>query len=329
MSAEGEHLRLHTILINYKTPDMTLDSLAAFMGEMGERKDFCVTLIDNDSQDGSCERLSSEVAQRGWSERVAVVQSGHNGGFAYGVNTGLHARRDEPPADFVYLLNSDAFPEPGSVDVLLEFLNERGDVGIAGSYIHGPEGDPHVTAFRFPSIWGELEGAMRLGIVTRLLARFQVPIHPIPEEAARVDWLAGASMLIRRAVFEDIGEFDDTFFLYYEETDFCRRALDAGWETWYLPRSQVMHIGSVSTGMKNLKQRMPNFWFDSRSHYFRKNHGSLYLGAADLLWVVAYSSWRVRRALQRKPDVDNPGLLFDFVRASFRRLLRLPAPDAS
>lgn len=318
MSEEREPLRLHTILINYKTPDMTIDSLAAFMAEMGDRSDFTVTLVDNASGDDSVSRLSAELERRGWKDRVTLVESARNGGFAYGVNAGLRALPGKQSPEFVYLLNSDAFPEPRAVDLLLDFLTEHPRVGIAGSYIHGPQGDTHVTAFRFPSMLGELEGAMRLGILTRLLGRWRVPIQPVPDRESRVDWLAGASMLIRREVFQAIGEFDEAFFLYYEETDFCRRALRAGWETWYLPRSRVMHIGSVSTGMKNVEQRMPSYWFESRAHYFRKNHGSLYLWTSDLLWVLAHSTWRLRRAIQRKPDPDNPGLLLDFVRAMFK-----------
>jgi GT2 family glycosyltransferase len=318
MSEDGARLRLHTILINYQTPDMTIDSLASFMKEMGDRQDFAVTLVDNASGDGSVARLQAELQRQGWQDRVTLVESDRNGGFAYGVNAGLrHCEQGQPP-EYVYLLNSDAFPGKGAVDRLVEFLDEHPAIGIAGSYIHGPEGEPHVTAFRFPSILGEIEAAMRLGILTRLLARWRVPIEPIPQQDLRVDWLAGASMLIRHDVFRAIGPFDDEFFLYYEETDFCRRALSEGWETWYLPGSQVMHIGSVSTGMKNVEQRMPAYWFESRAHYFRKNHGRLYLWVSDLSWVLSHATWRVRRAIQRKPDSDNPGLLGDFIRAMFR-----------
>ena len=76
-----------------------------------------------------------------------------------------------------------------------------------------------------------------------------------------------------------------------------------------------MHIGSVSTGMKQLAERMPAYWFESRSHYFRKNHGTPYLWASNVLWVLAFTSWRIRRAIQRKEDTDRPRMLADFLRA--------------
>ncbi len=308
-------MKLCAVIINYRTPDMTLRALGALMRELESIPDSRVILVNNDAGDGSLELLCTEVDKAGWSDRVSVVETGHNGGFAYGVNFATEpALASDDPPEYVYLLNSDAFPDPGSVAALLDFLDAHPAHGIAGSYIHGPDGDTHTTAFRFPSLASELEGTLRLGLVTRLLRGSVVPL-PVPEEATRVDWLAGASMLIRADVFRDIGAFDDTFFLYYEETDFCRRARAAGWQTWYVPASRVTHIGSASTGMKDRQRRRPGYWFASRAHYFRKNHGRAYLWLANLLWVTGFSLWRVRRALQRKPDPDPPGLLGDFVRA--------------
>jgi len=312
-------MQLQTILINYKTPDMTLESLEAFMKEMGDRPGVFVTLVDNASGDDSVEKMSQEILRRGWGDRVSLVESERNGGFAYGVNVGIEERPPFGRPDFIYLLNSDAFPGPKAVDVLLDFLIGNPEIGIAGSYIHGPEGDPHVTAFRFPSVWSEFESAMKLGLLSRLLSRRRVSIEPMPTESTRVDWLAGASMLIRSEVLEEVGPFDEGFFLYYEETDFCRRALNAGWETWYLPQSRVAHIGSVSTGMKDLDRRMPQYWFDSRAHYFRKNHGVGYLGLTNLVWVIGFSIFRIRSVVQRKSDQVRPGLLKDFIWTIFRR----------
>lgn len=311
-------MQLQTILINYKTPDMTLKSLAAFMREVGDRPGVAVTLVDNASQDGSVEQLAEEIRLRGWEDRVSLVESDHNGGFAYGVNLGV---QNSPPGDrpdFIYLLNSDAFPDPGSVDVLLDFLIGNPEVGIAGSFIYGDDGVPHVTAFRFPSLWSEFEGSMKLGLLTRLLSQRRVSIEPMPTESTRVDWLAGASMMIRSEVFDEVGLFDDRFFLYFEETDFCHRARRSGWDTWYLPSSRVVHIGSVSTGMKKLDEPMPHFWFDSRAHYFRKNHGRFYLTWANLIWILGFSLYRLRCQVQRKPDSARPGMLRDFIRSIFK-----------
>ncbi|SFL28366.1 glycosyltransferase [Shimia haliotis] len=307
--------RVLTVILNWRTPEMTLRAAEAAAREM-QGIDGRIVIVDNDSGDGSFEKMQAKIATEDWPEdRVEVIRSGHNGGFGAGNNAGIrHGASDG--FDYVYILNSDAFPDPDSIRHLLEHLKASPDVGIAGSYIHGEDGDPHVTAFRFPSVWGELEGAARLGVISRLLNVHVVPL-PIPDETTRVDWLAGASMMIRREVLEEIGLFDETFFLYFEETDLCLRASRAGWPTDYVRASEVTHIGSVSTGMKTWS-RMPTYWFDSRLHYFRKTRGSAF--APTLAHVTGCLIWKLRRFVGRKPQRDPDWFLWDLIRHYCRNI---------
>ncbi|HJK95215.1 MAG TPA: glycosyltransferase family 2 protein [Polyangiaceae bacterium LLY-WYZ-15_(1-7)] len=305
-------MEILTIIVNFRTPDLAWRAAESADAELGDR-DARIVIVDNDSGDGSEEKLRAALAESD-SKRIEVVQSGHNGGFGAGNNVALRAAlaSDDPPELF-YLLNSDAFPDPGSIDALVDALAAHPDVGIAGSYIHGPDGEPHRTAFRFPSILSELESTVRLGVLSRVLEDHLIA-PPLPTETTEVDWLAGCSMLIRREVLEEVGLFDETFFLYFEETDLCLRAREAGWRTLYVRESEITHIGSVSTGMKETAQRVPRFWLDSRRYFFRKNHGRLYQLAADAVHVSGEVSWRLRAALQRKGrDGDRPRYLRDFV----------------
>jgi len=312
-------MKLHVVLLNYKTPQMTAKALDHLMVALEQVPDSSVWVVDNDSQDDSEAQLRQKV-QALRDQRVSFVQSGHNGGFGYGNNVGIRrALSAEQQPDYIYLLNSDAFVEPQAIGLLVDFLDKRPDVGIAGSYIFGVDGVPHETAFRFPSVYSELETTLRLGLVSRLLHEHIVAL-PMPEEATEVDWLAGCSMMIRREVIEQVGMFDETFFLYFEETDLCGRAAAAGWSTWYVPNSRVAHIGSASTGMKETQKRTPHFWFDSRRHYFRKNHGQAYLMAADTAHVVGSLVWRARRVIERKAKQDRPKALRDFVRHTLKHL---------
>lgn len=301
--------RLLTVVLNYRTPEMTLQAVEAALREM-EGIDGEIVVVDNDSQDGSFERMRAAVKAAGWCReaQVRVLQSGRNGGFGAGNNFGIEAGREAAP-DYVYILNSDAFPDPGAIRVLLDYLEAHPGVGLVGSYIHGPDGDPHATAFRFPSIWSELEGAAKSGPVTRLLARHVMPLG-IPEATREVDWLAGASMMMRRRVLDETGLFDERFFLYFEETDLCRRARRAGWPTVYVRESEVTHIGSVSTGMKTWR-RIPGFWLDSRLYYFAKNHGAAYAGAATAAHLLGGTIWRARCLLQQRERIDPPRVLRD------------------
>ena len=291
-----------TVILNYKTAAMTLQSvnaaLAAMEGIKGE-----VLVVDNDSQDGSFETLTAQVPPG-----VRVIQSGHNGGFGAGNNVGIRAGlSDGARPDYIYVLNSDAFPDVNAIRHLVDTLDKTPTAGFAGSYIHGDDGTPHLTTFRFPSIASEFEGAVRFGPVSRLLARWAVPV-PIPTVTTAVDWLAGASLLMRRSVLDQIGLFDESFFLYFEETDLCRRAQKAGYKIIYVRESEVTHIGSVSTGMKHW-DRVPGYWFDSRWHYFVKNHGWAYAICATLAHLTGGALHRMRCLLTGKKSTDAPHFL--------------------
>ncbi|MFZ5963199.1 glycosyltransferase family 2 protein [Thalassococcus sp. BH17M4-6] len=311
-----------TVLLNYRTADMTLRSaraaLRAMEGIAGE-----VVIVDNDSGDGSFDKIATGLQSAEWAHGapIRVIQSGHNGGFGAGNNFGIRAGfKGGGTPDYIYILNSDAFPAPDAIRTLRSHLQAHPQAGFAGSYIHGPEGDAHVTAFRFPTVLSELEGAARFGPLSRLLSERAVPIG-VPKDTQRVDWLAGASMLMRAKVLERIGLFDETFFLYFEETDLCLRAARAGFETHYVRESAVEHIGSVSTGMKTWT-RMPSYWFDSRWHYFSKNHGRGYAALASLAHVTGGILWRLRRVIQRKPPADPPHFLRGLILHDLRALLR-------
>lgn len=307
--------RVLTIVLNYRTPELTLRAVEAALREM-EGLAGAITIVDNDSGDGSYETLTRAVQERGWS-RVRVLQSGRNGGYGAGNNFGIrHGLPDGASPDYIYILNSDAFPEPGAIRVLAEHLQAQPRVGFAGSRLHGEDGVYHQTAFRFPTVFSEFEGAAATGPISRLLRRYIVAL-PEPREAQEVDWMAGASLMLRHRAFEEAGGFDERFFLYFEETDLCLRARRAGWLSVYLPESRVMHIGSVSTGMKTWK-RIPPFWFDSRMWYFTKNHGVLYAATATLAHLAGALISRSRRLFQPKSPDQPKHFLGDLVSHALR-----------
>ncbi len=316
---------LWTIILNYRTAAMTLQAAEAALRAMAGIAGRLI-IVDNASGDGSLEALQAGVKDRGW-DRVRVVASPRNGGFGAGNNFGIQTGlRDGPAPDYVYILNPDAFPEPEAIRVLLDYLQAHPEAGFAGSNIHGPDGDWHCTIFRYPSIGSEFEGAAQTGPITRLLHRYVIP-QPLPDGPRVVDWLAGASIMMRYETLREIGLFDETFFLYFEETDLCRRARLAGWPTVYLPGSRVTHIGSVSTGMKTWA-RKPGYWFDSRLHYFVKNHGPAYAAAATLARVAGGLIWHLRCGLQRRRVGGDRSFLRDLIGHDIRAAMAGVRPSA-
>ena len=318
-------MALLTVLLNWRSAGMTLQAAEAALLAL-DGIEGALVIVDNDSGDGSYEAMTAAVRERGWDsgpQAVRVIQSGRNGGFGAGNNVGIRAGLPGGGRpDYVYILNSDAFPAPDAIRALRDHLQRNPATGFAGSYIHGTDDHPHRTAFRFPSIAGEFEQQARFGPISRLLAR-SIVAQPIPEQTVRVDWLAGASLMMRMDVLDRIGLFDETFFLYFEETDLCHRAARAGWPTDYVRESRVAHIGSASTGMKDW-QRIPEFWLDSRWHYFSKTHGRGYAVAATLAHLAGGLLWRGRLLIQTKAKVDPPGYLRDLAAHALRKALGQP-----
>ncbi|WP_439621373.1 glycosyltransferase family 2 protein [Gemmata sp.] len=322
--------RVAVVVVNYNTAGLTVDCLASLATEPGVR----AVVVDNASPDGSGARIAAAIAANGWGGWTEFLPAGRNGGFAAGNNVALRAIFAAAPADrpdYVLLLNPDTVVRPGAVARLVEFLDARPRAGIAGSQLEYPDGTLQESAFRFPTVASELENGLRLGLVSRALARYVVA--PVPRaDPHRTHWVCGASMLVRREVFERVGFLDEGYFLYFEEVDFCRRAARAGWECWAVPASRVVHLLGQATGMSDaakVTRRVPRYWLEARRRYFVKHHGPVRAWAAAALWAAARATWRVRRRLQAKPDPDPPHLLADFVRFNLLTAHPAPAPEVT
>jgi hypothetical protein len=255
-------------------------------------------IVDNASGDGSVGTLCRAIESKGWSEWACVMPQDRNGGFAFGNNAGIHAALAAAKLpDLILLLNPDTIARPNAIRALVDFMDEHPDAGIAGSRLENASGAVDGTAHNAPSPLGELDAGARLGLLSRLLPR-HVVTPPTREVEHECDWVSGASMMIRRQVFEQMIMLDEGFFLYYEEVDFCFRAKQAGWQVWYAPRSMVVHLEGASTGIRAVQLRRARYWYDSRRRFFVKHHGIDGLLLADLLWALGRASYLLRRALK-------------------------------
>jgi GT2 family glycosyltransferase len=310
--------RLVVAIVNYRTADLTIGCLRSLDDEV-KATTIRVVVADNCSGDGSADRIAAAIEQNGWSSWASLLALPRNGGFSYGNNACFRPfLEDEPKPDYFLLLNPDTVVRSGAIAALLQFMASHPEVGIAGSRLEDPDGRSQLSAFRFHTIVGELNNQVRLGVFARLLGSW-VRDPPITDASVRADWVAGASMMVRRTVFEQVGLFDEGYFLYFEEVDFCLRAFRAGFPCWYVPSSRVVHLVGQSTGVTNpssRRKRLPKYWFDSRRRYFLKNHGPLYATIVDCVWVVGHLFWQIRRFLQRKPQTGPASLLVDYARNS-------------
>lgn len=309
------------VVLNYRSAPYTIDALRCLAPEVIARGDARVVITDNDSGDGSVERIRAEIDRQGWQRWMSVMPLPKNGGYSYGNNAAIRPALANPAErpEYVWLLNPDTLPRADALKGLVDFLDAHPDVSIAGSRLEYADGTHHHSRYRFLSFFSEIETAARLGVVSWLLRRHAVA-PPLEMEPHPIDWVVGASFMVRSSVFDAIGLLDEDYFLYFEEVDFCLRARRAGHACWFVPESRVAHLVGRASGITNENEpakRRPRYWFESRRRYFVKNHGRLYAFATDVAFACFFAAWRVRRKLLGRPDDDPPRFLGDFVRFNF------------
>jgi N-acetylglucosaminyl-diphospho-decaprenol L-rhamnosyltransferase len=309
------------ITVNYQTADLVIASLRALVPQQAALGGGKLIIIDNASNDGSVEKISSAIHAQGWQSWSSVVAMSRNGGFAFGNNVGFsQALAASEKVDYFMLLNPDSVARPGAIASLVNFMDAHPAAGSAGSRILNKDGGIECSAHQFHSPLSELLEGARLGLLSKPLAKYAVTPQ-LRDEAHACDWVSGASMIIRRQVIADIGVMDEGFFLYFEEVDFFHRAKQAGWQTWYVPASVVMHIEGAATGINSSKRR-PAYWYNSRRRYFVKHYGILGLILADVLWSLGRLTFFMRRCLRlgaqgelRDPPYYSLDLLWGDIRA--------------
>jgi N-acetylglucosaminyl-diphospho-decaprenol L-rhamnosyltransferase len=285
------------VTVNYRSPGLAIDCLRSLAEQVAANKGSRAIVVDNDSGDGSPALIAEAIRSEHWSSWASVVALPRNGGFSYGNNAAIEiAMESIPGLSCVVLINPDALAKPGAIGALVDFLDHHPSVGIVGAGIDNAEGLQEPSAHAFPSPLGELEGAARFSLLSSLLRPFVVT-PPRQGDTRHCDWVSGSCMAIRREVLDKVGRFDEGFFLYFEEVDFCWRARSEGWSCWCLPWARIVHLEGASTGINRRGRRRSAYWFDSRRRFFVKHYGIAGLLAADALWVLGRCSLILRRGL--------------------------------
>lgn len=290
-------------IVNYCTAELTIDCLRSLEDEIREWPGSRVVVADNASPDGSGAVIAKAVADNGWGDWAEVLLLERNGGFAFGNNAVINAFRAMLVRPrYFWLLNSDTVVRKGAMGALIRSLDGKPEAGFAGSCLENPDGSQQCSYFRFPSHLSEFASHVKLGPFARLFSKWAVAPAP-SREGGTWDWLSGASLLIRADVVDQIGPLDDDYFLYYEETDYCRIARDNGWTCWFEPESRVVHLVGRSSGVTQREgppKRRPDYWFSSRRRYFNKHHGWAYTAATDIALAAAVGLTRIREFVLRE-----------------------------
>ncbi|UBU13955.1 glycosyltransferase family 2 protein [Nonomuraea gerenzanensis] len=271
--------RAAVVIVTYNSADVLQGCLDSLRGgargvELAE-----VVVADNASKDDS-----AAIAEKAG---VTVVQVGRNAGYAAAINAGI-AALDLDRLDGVYVLNPDCRLRPGAIAPLLDSLREPGR-GIAVPYMVNPDGTLQPSLRRMPTVGrAVVEAVVGGGLAGRIGKLGELVTDPRDyAEPGVFAWATGAAMLLSPQVIRAVGPWDESFLLYSEETDYCLRAADLGYATWYEPASVIEHIG----GDSGVNPMLASMLVVNKVRLYRRRHGPL-SGTAYYLAVLAGESVR-------------------------------------
>jgi hypothetical protein len=287
---------LDVVIVSYRCREL-LRACLRLLRDHPPARPVQIFVVDNASADGTVEMLRTEFPE------VWCHAAGANLGFAAASNLAIAAGEGA----YVLALNPDTRVAGGGLDELLELMDARGDIGICGCRLELEDGSlDHAAKRAFPtplSALGHFTGLGRRDRARGRLAAYRAPTV----DAGPVDAVNGAFMLLRRRALEEVGLFDEGYWMYMEDLDLCYRFAQAGWVTWYEPSVTAVHVKGGSSG----KVRAPrlNYAFHYGMYRFYRKHyaprrnalvnAAIYLGIGSKLAVSLVRNAFRRRTLAR------------------------------
>ncbi|OQA40651.1 MAG: N-acetylglucosaminyl-diphospho-decaprenol L-rhamnosyltransferase [Chloroflexi bacterium ADurb.Bin325] len=307
---------LSVIIVSWNVRDLLRACLASLVAGAGPSLSLEAIVVDNASADGSAAMVAAEFPA------VQLIANQENRGFTGGNNQGLALARGR----YVLFLNPDTVVLPGALAIMVAYLEAHPDVAALGPQLRYGDGRPQSSARRFPTLatalcestplewhwpnnrWARAyrmeEGRQKMEDGGEATGDLPSSIFNLPFS---VDWVVGAALLARREALDQVGGFDEGYFMYSEELDWCRRAALAGWRTVYLPAAEIVHYEGKSSEQAVAARHIR--FHRSRVRYFRKFHGRAaaetvrlaVLGMFAVEWLLEAGKWLLgsRRPLRR------------------------------
>ncbi len=291
------------VVVSYRCREM-LRSCLASLREHAPAAGALVWVVDNDSRDGTVEMVRREFPE------VELIASSENLGFSKANN--LAIRRGSAP--YVLALNPDTVMLAGTLDHMLVLMEKNLEIGISGCRLERPDGSfDHASRRSFPTPLGALAHFTGIGRWRKAPARLAQ--YRAPEvESGPVEAVNGAFMLMRRKALEEVGLFDEGFWMYMEDLDLCYRFAQAGWTTWFEPAVKVVHEKAGTSGPYR-SPRLNYAFHYGMLRFYRKHYApearlparaAIYAGIASKLGVSLMRNG-ARRTLARARSRSRSG----------------------
>lgn len=269
-------MKLSVILVNWKTKDLTKDALASIFKET-KGFDFEVIVVDNNSEDGSVEMIRAEFPQ------VVLIANKENVGFGKANNQGLKIAT----GDYLMFLNTDVVVLDGALNKLVSYLDSHADTMMVGPRLLNRDlSFQHACRRMLPNpinSFFHLFGLTKIFKQNKFINNYK-QFAADPEVTGPAQALSGAAMMFRSQVYQELGGFDEIFFMYGEDLDFSKRVFDKGWKTVYVSDARIIHFGGQSSGKRRV-QSLVNF-YESMWLYYKKHFYSQYnIFFNSIIWL--------------------------------------------
>ncbi|HEV2617591.1 MAG TPA: glycosyltransferase family 2 protein [Candidatus Acidoferrales bacterium] len=263
MNADNSGARFSAVIVNYDGGAALVDCVRSIFREGVAAAQIIV--VDNGSHDNSLANLAKEISG------TTMIRNACNAGFARAVNQGL----SKTTGDFVLLLNNDAQLQPGALRAFAEAFDRIPSLAIAGGQLLFPDGRLQNAIAPFPTLTGEL--------LPRALLQWLSPLRFRGKTASQipvaVESVIGACLVVRRSILPKLGLMDEDYFFFLEETEWCHRARQLGFEIYYLPGAQALHVQAQTANRFRSQARIE--FQRSKLTFFRKTR------SRPAYWVVS------------------------------------------
>lgn len=260
-------MQLSIVILNYNTKGLLKQCLKGILG-LNMSLSYEIIVVDNASPDASAEMMKK------FFPNIKLIETGKNSGCAYGYNKGI----GEASGDYIFIMNTDIIIQDNSLEKLHKYMEENQSVGMAVPKLTNPDSSVQHSCMQFPRFFYFVYRRTPLGKIPWVKKRVDkyLMVDWDHEENKEIDWAIGGAMFVRRAAIDKVGLMDERFFMYLEDTDWCRRFWQAGFRVVYLASAKMVHYHrrqSADFGMGSVITKTAQAHIASWFKYFIKYFG--------------------------------------------------------
>lgn len=278
------------IFVNYKTKDLTINAIKS-VKEHTEGLEYEIFVVDNASQDGSIEAIEAEFSN------INIIRSPINGGFGYANNLAIKQAKGK----YILCLNTDTLLVNNAIKIMCDFMeqSENTNIGACGGYLVDMNLKPIHCGGRLPNV-NEIVWKLGLSYILKKYYKKNIIISLNSDEENlndKIEYITGADIFFRKSALDEVGLFDEKFFMYYEETDLCKRMQDKGYKVKLVKEAKIIHLesASIESNLKKLKMMKT-----SEFYYFKK-HFTHRILIVKFIYIILYLiDWLINKNENRK-----------------------------